>query len=144
MRVCRIRFLLFPIGEGDFPIRFSHFPIGKCDFPIPALYARRHFRICVSWITKRKASLTARALEKAFIEDEQVLVEEFISGKEFTIGVFKSKGEIVTLPFTEVKTKKDFFDFEAKYTAGMSEEVTPAACPIAMHEACTRNAEFAS
>jgi D-alanine-D-alanine ligase len=66
------------------------------------------------------------ALEKAFREDDQVLVEEFISGKEFTIGVFKSKGEIITLPITEVISKKDFFDFEAKYTSGMSEEVTPA------------------
>ena len=66
------------------------------------------------------------ALEKAFKEDEQVLIEEFISGREFTIGVFKSKGEIVTLPITEVISKKDFFDYEAKYTAGMSEEITPA------------------
>jgi D-alanine-D-alanine ligase len=55
-----------------------------------------------------------------------VLVEEFISGREFTIGVFKSKGEIITLPITEVISKKDFFDFEAKYTSGMSDEVTPA------------------
>ena len=68
----------------------------------------------------------AAALEKAFKEDDQVLVEEFIAGREFTIGVFKSKGEIVTLPFTEVKTHKEFFDFEAKYTPGMSEEITPA------------------
>ena len=68
----------------------------------------------------------ASALEKAFKEDDQVLVEEFIAGREFTIGVFKSKGEIVTLPFTEVKTHKEFFDFEAKYTPGMSEEITPA------------------
>lgn len=66
------------------------------------------------------------ALEKAFKEDDQVLVEEFITGSEFTIGVFKSKGEIITLPFTEIKSKKEFFDFEAKYTAGMSEEITPA------------------
>lgn len=66
------------------------------------------------------------ALDKAFKEDDQVLVEEFISGREFTIGVFKSKGEIITLPFTEVKTHKEFFDFEAKYTPGMSEETTPA------------------
>ena len=66
------------------------------------------------------------ALEKAFKEDDQVLVEEFIAGREYTIGVFKSKGEIVTLPFTEVKTHKEFFDFEAKYTPGMSEEITPA------------------
>jgi D-alanine-D-alanine ligase len=68
----------------------------------------------------------AAALQKAFREDDQVLVEEFISGREFTIGVFRSKGEIITLPFTEVKTHKEFFDFEAKYTPGMSEETTPA------------------
>jgi len=66
------------------------------------------------------------ALEKAFKEDDQVLIEEFIAGREFTIGVFKSKGEIITLPFSEVKTHKEFFDFGAKYTPGMSEEITPA------------------
>jgi D-alanine-D-alanine ligase len=67
----------------------------------------------------------APALNKAFKEDDQVLVEEFITGREFTIGVFKSKGEIITLPFTEVISKKEFFDFEAKYQ-GLSEEITPA------------------
>ena len=66
------------------------------------------------------------AIEKAFREDDQVLIEEFIPGREFTIGVFRSKGEIITLPFTEVKSKKEFFDFEAKYTAGLNEETTPA------------------
>ena len=65
------------------------------------------------------------ALQKAFKEDEQILVEEFIKGREFTIGVFKSKGKIVCLPMTEVISKNDFFDFEAKYE-GKSEEVTPA------------------
>jgi len=65
------------------------------------------------------------ALEKAFKEDDQVLVEECIKGREFTIGVFKYKGEIIVLPITEIITKKDFFDYEAKYL-GMSEEVTPA------------------
>ncbi|MES1160537.1 MAG: D-alanine--D-alanine ligase [Bacteroidota bacterium] len=66
------------------------------------------------------------AIEKAFREDDQVLVEEFISGREFTIGVFRSAGEIITLPLTEVKSKKEFFDFEAKYTDGLNEETTPA------------------
>lgn len=65
------------------------------------------------------------AIEKAFKEDTQVLVEEFIKGREFTIGVFKTKGEIITLPITEVISKNDFFDFEAKYL-GKSEEITPA------------------
>ncbi len=67
-----------------------------------------------------------KAIEKAFKEDNQVLVEEFIEGREFTIGVFQSKGEIITLPFTEIKTKKEFFDFQAKYTAGFTDEITPA------------------
>ncbi len=65
------------------------------------------------------------AIEKAFKEDNQVLVEEFIKGREFTIGVFKTKGNIITLPITEIISKKEFFDFEAKYL-GMSEEITPA------------------
>jgi D-alanine-D-alanine ligase len=66
------------------------------------------------------------AIEKAFKEDEQVLVEEFIKGREFTIGVFKSKGRIIPLPITEIITQKDFFDYEAKYL-GASQEITPAA-----------------
>ncbi|MBC7874393.1 MAG: D-alanine--D-alanine ligase [Ferruginibacter sp.] len=66
------------------------------------------------------------SLEKAFKEDDQLLIEEFISGREFTVGVFRNKGEIITLPITEVLTTKDFFDYEAKYTVGKSEEITPA------------------
>ena len=65
------------------------------------------------------------ALDKAFKEDDQVLVEEFIQGREFTIGVFKTKGEIVPLPMTEIKAHNFFFDYEAKYM-GKSEEITPA------------------
>ncbi|MEO6610771.1 MAG: D-alanine--D-alanine ligase [Chitinophagaceae bacterium] len=67
------------------------------------------------------------AIEKAFKEDDQVLVEEMVKGREFTVGVFKSKGNIIVLPLTEVKAHNDkaFFDFEAKYQ-GKSTETTPA------------------
>lgn len=67
------------------------------------------------------------AIEKAFKEDSQVLVEEMIQGREFTVGVFKTKGNIIVLPITEVKAHDDksFFDFEAKYQ-GKSTETTPA------------------
>lgn len=70
-------------------------------------------------------NMLQEALEKAFAEDDQVLVEEFIRGREFTIGVFRSKGEVITLPITEIISKKEFFDYEAKYL-GASEEITPA------------------
>lgn len=65
------------------------------------------------------------ALEKAFSEDSQVLVEEFVSGREFSIGMYKLDGEIRVLPATEIISSKEFFDFEAKYTPGVSEEITP-------------------
>jgi D-alanine-D-alanine ligase len=67
------------------------------------------------------------ALEKAFKEDDQVLVEQMIEGREFTVGVYKAESLITVLPITEViaHKEKDFFDFEAKY-GGKSTEVTPA------------------
>lgn len=67
------------------------------------------------------------AIEKAFREDSQVLVEEMIAGREFTVGVFKSGGKLIVLPLTEVKADADmsFFDYEAKYQ-GKSTETTPA------------------
>jgi D-alanine-D-alanine ligase len=80
-----------------------------------------------------KADELQYALDKAFKEDDQVLVEEFISGREFTIGVFKSKGKIIALPITEIISKNEFFDFEAKYQ-GASEEITPAKVDEAIAE----------
>lgn len=65
------------------------------------------------------------ALDKAFAEDTQVLVEEFVSGREFSIGMYMVDGEVTVLPATEIVSSKEFFDFEAKYTAGVTEEITP-------------------
>ncbi|MFD2200116.1 D-alanine--D-alanine ligase [Shivajiella indica] len=65
------------------------------------------------------------ALDKAFAEDSQVLVEEFVSGREFSIGVYHAKGNTTVLPATEIISSKEFFDFEAKYSPGVTEEITP-------------------
>lgn len=65
------------------------------------------------------------ALEKAFDEDNQVLVEEFIAGREFTIGLYRLNGKVNVLPCTEIVSSKEFFDYEAKYTTGVTEEITP-------------------
>ena len=75
------------------------------------------------------AEQLADAITKAFAEDNQVLIEQFIKGREFTIGVFRSKGQIITLPMTEIIPKTAFFDFEAKYTPGLTDEITPADAP---------------
>src|SRR5260221_4755438 len=62
--------------------------------------------IGMSKVNKPSDELGA-AIEKAFKEDDQVLIEEYIKGREFTIGVFKTKGNIIALPVTEVISKKD-------------------------------------
>lgn len=66
------------------------------------------------------------AIEKAFKEDNQVLIEEFIEGRELTVGVYKVNGKLITLPATEIVSKNEFFDYEAKYTPGVTNEITPA------------------
>jgi D-alanine-D-alanine ligase len=69
------------------------------------------------------------ALQRAFKEDNQILIEEFIKGREFSIGVARLQGNIKVLPATEIISTKEFFDYEAKYSPGMSEEITPADLP---------------
>ncbi|MFH1937889.1 MAG: D-alanine--D-alanine ligase, partial [Bacteroidota bacterium] len=66
------------------------------------------------------------ALELAFLEDEEVLVEEYIPGRELTCGVLRTEREVVALPVCEIVSKKEFFDYEAKYTQGMADEIVPA------------------
>jgi D-alanine-D-alanine ligase len=69
------------------------------------------------------------AVEAALREGDQVIVEEFIAGTEVSCGVMVTGGEPLLFPATEIVSKKEFFDYEAKYTPGMSEEITPARIP---------------
>jgi D-alanine-D-alanine ligase len=108
---------------------FKHSPVTAADIlqqlHLPVFVKPNNGGSSIGMSKVNKGEELSLALDKAFREDDQVLVEEFIAGREFTIGVFKSNGEIITLPFTEIKTEKEFFDFEAKYQ-GKSEEITPA------------------
>lgn len=79
----------------------------------------------------------APALEKAFREDNEVIVEEFVKGRELTCGVLSTGGDITALPVTEIISKKDYFDYEAKYMKGMAKEVVPADVPEAVALRCS-------
>ena len=69
------------------------------------------------------------ALNKALKEDNEILIESYLSGREVTVGVYKLNGKIEVLPITEIISENDFFDYKAKYE-GESDEITPAKLPI--------------
>ena len=79
-------------------------------------------------MVKNKMDLSA-AIEKAFGESDQVMIEAFMNGREVACGVLKSGSKVTILPVTEIISKNEFFDYEAKYTVGRSEEITPADLP---------------
>lgn len=78
-------------------------------------------------VTKvRELSELEPAIEKAFKESDEVIIEQFLEGTEVTCGLYKTAEKAVIFPITEVVSTNEFFDFEAKYTPGKAHEITPA------------------
>ena len=73
----------------------------------------------------KKPDQLAAALRVAMMESDEVMVESFLEGTEITVGCYKTKEKEVVFPVTEVVTKNEFFDYDAKYN-GQVEEITPA------------------
>ncbi len=76
------------------------------------------------------------AIHMALKESDEALVEQFIEGTEFTCGLVKIGNKKTIFPLTEVLPKNEFFDFEAKYTPGAAEEITPARLPENLFNKC--------
>jgi D-alanine-D-alanine ligase len=82
------------------------------------------------------------AIENAYKEDDEIIIEAFLDGTEVSVGVIKFNGQTKVLPITEIVTENDFFDYEAKYE-GKSKEITPARLSEAQKEKVTRMAQRA-
>ena len=80
---------------------------------------------CATTKVKEESELK-KAIEAAFTEGGNVIVEKFMQGTEVTCGCYKTTEKSVVFPITEVISKNEFFDYEAKYTASKVEEITPA------------------
>ncbi|OIQ30809.1 MAG: D-alanine--D-alanine ligase A [Bacteroidetes bacterium MedPE-SWsnd-G2] len=80
-----------------------------------------------------KQSDLKSAIEVAFKEDDEIIIEAFLDGTEVSVGVITYKGEIKVLPITEIVTENDFFDYKAKYL-GQSQEITPARISASQEE----------
>jgi D-alanine-D-alanine ligase len=82
------------------------------------------------------------AIETAFKESDAVLIEAFMSGREVACGVMKTKSKTIVLPLIEIISKNEFFDYEAKYTLGKSDEITPADLPLPVTSEIQRTSKF--
>jgi D-alanine-D-alanine ligase len=77
-----------------------------------------------------------KAVTEALGEDDEVLLESFIPGPELTCGVLKTPAREFIFPVTEIISRNEFFDYEAKYTMGKAEEITPARIDGKIAENC--------
>jgi D-alanine-D-alanine ligase len=80
------------------------------------------------------ANQLREAVDKAFEEGTEVLVERFMPGTEVTCGCYKIKDKTTVFPVTEVVSKNEFFDFDAKYNPNSVEEITPARISLQLTE----------
>ena len=89
-------------------------------------------------VVKKREDLAA-AIDEAFLYDDEVMIEEFIPGRELTVGILGDE----VLPVGEIISKNEIYDYEAKYTAGMAVEVFPADIPAAVSDDAQRQAKAA-
>lgn len=80
---------------------------------------------------KTKETLQA-ALDLAFSEADSVMCEAFVQGRELTCGVIRMNGTVQAMPVCEIRTSREFFDYEAKYHAADTQEIVPAPLPDAV------------
>jgi len=90
----------------------------------------------ISKVYKKEELL--KAIDNAFLEDNEILIESFLNGTEVSVGVIKFQGQTKVLPITEIVSENDFFDYEAKYE-GKSQEITPARISNSQEEKSYQN-----
>lgn len=118
----KIMFRKIMTAEG-IPIPECFEILSKIKFPVVVKPSSQGSSVGVS-IVRVKKDLPS-ALKKAFKLGPRVMVEKYLSGREVTCGVLGNKNPIA-LPVVEIVPKKEFFDYEAKYMPGKSEEIVPA------------------
>ena len=108
-------------------------------FPLPVVVKPSREGSSVGVSIVKEAQFMAAALEDAFSYDSEILVERFIDGREVQVGILDGRA----LGAIEIVPKGEFYDFEAKYTAGMAEHILPARLPAAVYADVLKAGELA-
>lgn len=98
----------------------------KKIFPLPLVLKPTSEGSSLGVTLIKESNNLAKELEKSVVEFRDVFVEEYIKGKEVTVGIIGKNSDLQALPILELVPKNEFYDYRAKYTAGMTEFVLPA------------------
>lgn len=109
------------LNQGD-PIHLDEI-VGKVGLPCFVKANKAGSSFGISKVYEKEKLV--EAIELAYQEDDEIIIEAFLDGTEVSVGVIKYQGKTKVLPITEIVTENDFFDYEAKYE-GKSREITPA------------------
>ena len=97
--------------------------LGRLALPVIVKPSKQGSTVGLSLVKKRE-ELPA-AVAEAFRHDDEVMIEQFVPGRELTVGILGDDA----LPVGEIIPKHEIYDYECKYTVGMAEEVFPAQIP---------------
>jgi len=77
----------------------------------------------------REEEKLEKVLSETVEKFKDVFIEEYIKGKEVTVGILGTGDDLTALPILELKPKAEFYDYKAKYTAGGTDFILPAKLP---------------
>ncbi len=125
-----------PMAQGIL-LRTPHaVPVDKCLALGLPLFVKPNKNGSSFGVTKvTQAEQITSAIELAFRYDDEVLVESYVPGTEYSCGVLRCGSEIIALPITEIRPHTEFFDYQAKYER-KSDEITPAPLPETLTQRC--------
>lgn len=110
--------------------RGEHLDLSTLEYPLPVVVKPSQEGSSVGVSIVKSEGEIGPALTEAFRYDEEILVEQFVKGREIQVGILDDRA----LGAIEIVPKKEFYDFEAKYTAGMAEHILPAPLPAPLYQ----------
>lgn len=120
-------------------LRGEALDLATLGFPLPVVVKPSQEGSSVGVSIVREEAGIGTALAEAFRYDEEALVEQFVKGREIQVGILDNRA----LGAIEIVPRKEFYDFEAKYTAGMAEHILPAPLPAPLYQKVLREGERA-
>jgi len=109
-------------------------PFDAARFPVPCVVKPNSGGSSIGVVIVRERGELARAIEAGFAYEDELIVEEYVSGLELSAGVLGSGDDITALPLIEIVPKHGFYDYQHKYQKGWTDEIVPARIPPELTE----------